>query len=872
MRTLALPALAALLVAATFAPAASAQQRTVDARYAPMHWHAAISLPDDWQKTLVDDEARLLYDFGPGPYVRPKTTVAFGFAENDTFVNRQLVDRARGGAPVVKTRFSTSPSPSIPLSIEEMSFGFQVTAFSSVRRARVPEPPGDVVRLEGTVGSPGWASPPEDADPAFVSVAWGPNRPVRYRLRVPPGSRQRVVLGFAEGHRTQPGQRVFRLEVEGSDDVEFDPIATGTRDEPQVVVFDARDADGDGYVTAEVHAAATDPNTYLNALWVFPRRQRIDTDALIRGALNADALHYVDAGREHEPYRPLRVDVMTYENPGGPRPGLDVATSRRLTANESFGLDESGAPFIVTQPRATSAERTETGWRLTWPAGTDTVTAYILHGSADARSREAAANAPFRGLSEPPERIWQAGLPRGTIRVPDAGIQNILDASVRTLYQSRDLVDGRPQFQPGMALYRGLWVHDAAYLAETALLLGDTTGVRQSLEGMLAFQAPSGQVKVMRPLPMNRETALFVWTLSRYARLTGDDDWLRARWDHVVRGLGWVAEMREQTLADPAAPYYGLMPPGFADGGLGGVTAEYSSVYWALIALENALEDAERLGETEHVAEWRALYADLLASWRGAAARDMRRDEHGNPYLPVQIGGPAGDPPAPQAQWMLTEAATFGDFLAPRDTLVDGTFAMLEAAEVQGIPLGVGWMEDGIWAYYGGFYGMLHLLRGDREKAVDVLYAFANHATPHGTWAEEQMPKHVSAHTAGDYPHAWASAFFIRLVRHMIASERGDDLVLLGGVPAEWLTPGSHLSLSDGLTDYGTLRLGVAVGPRGRTAHVSAYLRDADDVTLRVDMRAFRELGYVAEDGSALPDELVFPAGRTVSITVRAAR
>ena len=56
---------------------------------------------------------------------------------------------------------------------------------------------------------------------------------------------------------------------------------------------------------------------------------------------------------------------------------------------------------------------------------------------------------------------------------------------------------------------------------------------------------------------------------------------------------------------------------------------------------------------------------------------------------------------------------------------------------------------------------------GQREKAADYLYAFANHASASRVWREEQPVREThSAEICGDMPHNWASVEFIRLVRN----------------------------------------------------------------------------------------------------------
>ena len=55
--------------------AAAPDPRVVDLRYGIPTWHQPLGVPDDWHKPMANERGALLYDFGPGPYVEPSTTV-----------------------------------------------------------------------------------------------------------------------------------------------------------------------------------------------------------------------------------------------------------------------------------------------------------------------------------------------------------------------------------------------------------------------------------------------------------------------------------------------------------------------------------------------------------------------------------------------------------------------------------------------------------------------------------------------------------------------------------------------------------------------------------------------------------------------------
>jgi hypothetical protein len=124
-------------------------------------------------------------------------------------------------------------------------------------------------------------------------------------------------------------------------------------------------------------------------------------------------------------------------------------------------------------------------------------------------------------------------------------------------------------------------------------------------------------------------------------------------------------------------------------------------------------------------------------------------------------------------------------------------------------------LKDGIWAYFGSFYGHSWLWLGEGDKAARTLYAFGNHASPLLVWREEQMPVGQGDQVVGDMPHNWASAEFIRLVRHSLMLERGNELHLFEGMPAKWARPGAVTRVRDIATEFGPVSLEFRVARNG---------------------------------------------------------
>ncbi|HLA41677.1 MAG TPA: hypothetical protein VJ417_16860, partial [Candidatus Glassbacteria bacterium] len=120
--------------------------------------------------------------------------------------------------------------------------------------------------------------------------------------------------------------------------------------------------------------------------------------------------------------------------------------------------------------------------------------------------------------------------------------------------------------------------------------------------------------------------------------------------------------------------------------------------------------------------------------------------------------------------------------------------------------------------YFASFYAHALLWTGNGRKATRTLYAFANHASQTLVWREEQKPLGEGLEMVGDMPHNWASAEFIRLVRHLLVIERAGELHLFEGLPAEWAAPGLVTRLDGVATEFGKVSLELVVAQDGRSA------------------------------------------------------
>ncbi|MGD0261020.1 MAG: hypothetical protein ABSD29_14490 [Verrucomicrobiota bacterium] len=782
----------------------------IDFRYAPPSWQTAICLPDDWQKTLVGKDGSLLYDY-PGNYAGFGTRITFGLPGETQWLKQEL---ASPRVPIVRTVQRNGD-----VEIVAETFALAPPLAAPRREAEL-----FLERIDSQVAQTGWAAPPAGSDPAFCNAAIGFGHPIQYRFKAGKAARYTVVFGLCEGYHAQPGQRILTLQVEGKSLRTVDLVAEKGRNQPEVFSFPARDENGDGWIDLAVAAAENSPdqNTILNTLWVFPGSDLPPKEQLLAGQSARLPLAHIDCGADLALDKTPRHDLTLIRLRNTGTSAAHVAPALTIESASPIALDafrqrvQIGGWTGLACSRSIVAMEKGGGRAVLHfpktliPAHAEEAISFVV-----ARGRNAADVpvdlAQAESLRGKAERFWQtAPLPYDRIEIPDAGVQALLDSSIRNIYQAREIKKGLPAFQVGPTCYRGLWVVDGSFLLEAMTYLGRANETRNGVKYLMSFQREDGSFMLIDG--HWKETGIALWAITRHARLTGDKEWLRETWPSVERGFAFIRKMRGMPAAE--APNARLIPDGFSDGGLADKVPEYTNIYWTMAGLRAAIEAARWLGQAEEAEDWQKECDDFLRTFRRAAERDTRTDAHGNHYVPIRMHFDEHTPPQ-KAQWAFLHSLFPGKVFAANDPLVQGNLAMLKAVEKQGLVQDTGWLKDGIWTYFGSFYGHAWLWLGEGDKAARTLYAFGNHASPLLAWREEQMPVGQGDQVVGDMPHNWASAEFIRLVRHSLILERGNELHLFEAMPAKWARPGAVTRVRDIATEFGQISFEFRVARDG---------------------------------------------------------
>lgn len=853
----------------------------IDHRYSPLWWQTLICLPDDPVKTIVGREGQFFLDYGSGGPRNFLTNLEFDLADGSTWVEQELPEAS---VPVVITRKSGSD-----VRIEE-------TAFLQIPSPDEAAP--KAVRYDGFETLEGWANPTVPCDPAFRDAAsrypsGSHEASLEVHVRVEPHGARTIALGFCEGIQTEAGKRRSVARVEGAETREIDPVRDFGPNVPGVHLFEARDTDGDGWILVSLKFH---PDTHfvdgadriadlrtimLSALWSFVGEPP-SAEEIVSGQASGTADLYLPGTRLLLPHRRnhllvrltnetaetqnvralLRVRGVQEPTVEGGR--LRIGPHNVLASSLGFGavtlIDDAGLKEVAVERAGIQGtggrEWTVALGETTLGPNEERLVAVVLDRFAREETMDADPERSGSALRDA-QTWWHANGPsQHMIEVPDAGVQRMVDSCVRNIFQARDIRNGLPSFHVGPTIYRGLFLADGAFMLELATMLDRVDEARAGIAYLQGFEHPEGGFNVIDTY--YKENGMAAFAIIRHARLTDDREWLRSNWSTVQGCVRRIQSLRRQT--PKGAPNEGLLPAGaFCDGGVfnnGRPFGDYSNSAWCLSGLKWAVDAADWIGEAAEAAEWRAEYDAFRETFRRAAQKDLREDAHGNRYLPI-VQGNGDDHTPPRGQWAFCHSVYPGGIYEKEDPIALGNLAMLGDAMVEGVVLDTGWMTGGLWPYFSSFYAHALQWMGMGERVPQILYDFANHASPTLVWREEQKPQGLGYEEVGDMPHNWASTEFLRMVVHMLQIDRGDELHLLEGFPAAWAAPEKKTRLRGIRTPFGTIDLeltGLENGVRVRLA-----FQDGARLPRRlvVHRRAWGGEGEIDLPVSSVVDEVV---------------
>jgi hypothetical protein len=559
--------------------------------------------------------------------------------------------------------------------------------------------------------------------------------------------------------------------------------------------------------------------------------------------LTAFATHHVGEGRVDN----VLLSIRSKTGSVALVPKLHIRTCEKLelesstTPTATVSVSGNKSPLLVATQLVSTQLNSNLGTCMLWEE--EGFTLYLAHAEAteDAEARyfvrlpqENQSAATLREHLPDAEMLlaeardfWSKWKPFGTTEWSYPGRHGeFLTACARNIQQAREVKNGQLVFQVGPTIYRGLWIVDGNFLLEAARYLGYDQAADEGLRSEWSKQVDSGQIIAGSGGEHWKDTAIAMFTLVRQCELKQDWTFFRDLEPNLVRALDFLINLRDPAMKSQSTNgHYGLLAPGFADGGIGGVHSEFTNTVWTLAALR-AVADAAAQLKMSSLAKAGKFSRELYAAFQQMATKEMVRHPAGFEYLPMlahddpSVSDP--DPwsrPRPQtAQWALSHAIYPGEVFDKNDPIVRGHIALLQWCTQEDVPAETGWLwHDSLWTYNASFAAHVYLWAGLRDWAHRTFTGFLNHASPLYCWREEQPLQHaLVGQDWGDMPHNWASAECVRYLRHMLALEDGKSLRLLNGVTTAELTPAVPYILRNSPTRFG--RIDLEFEPAGARA------------------------------------------------------
>jgi hypothetical protein len=559
--------------------------------------------------------------------------------------------------------------------------------------------------------------------------------------------------------------------------------------------------------------------------------------------------------------------ILPKQQPVAAVPRIHVRTCRSLQIKLSGPTvvvteENASAPFLIAanldSPLGYATWWEEEGYTLYLPHGEASHSLplrYLIRFPQEGQSVEALQEMLQHpdALADEAREFWKGWKPFGSVAWSYPGkAGEFLTACARNIQQAREVKNGRLVFEVGPTVYRNLWIVDGNFLLEAARYLGYDKEADDGLLSEWAKQIPSGQVVAASGGEHWKDTAIAMFTLVRQCELKQDWQFFKELASNVRHAVDFLVQLRDRARAGNSTNgRYGLLAPGFADGGIGGVRSEFTNTVWALAGLKAVADAAERLHmDSLHTA--RTFYEQLRASFLAAAKEEMVRDPRGFEYLPMLAhDDPAWrdpDPwnrPRPQtAQWALSHAIYPGLVFEKDDPIVRGHIALLQSCRQEDIPAETGWLwHESVWTYNASFAAHVYLWAGLGEWADRTFRGFLNHASPLYCWREEQPLQHALAgQDWGDMPHNWASAECIRYLRHMLVLEDGGRLRFLEGMVAADFEGKGLFRLEHTPTRFGRVSLEIEPLTSGKGMRLQVGIEPAQrPLTVEIPMSI---LGY----------------------------
>ncbi|HEV2323476.1 MAG TPA: hypothetical protein VGS10_05955 [Terracidiphilus sp.] len=534
------------------------------------------------------------------------------------------------------------------------------------------------------------------------------------------------------------------------------------------------------------------------------------------GATGADALLKLSGRERNLPGHVTGNDLITH---GGEDVALVVDTGGAAVSSESNGLELELRIAVPTHGEKTLCIEEP----YEWPAARN---AELSHAPGTTLLKDAVAQ-----WDDLWARATQINFPQR--QLSDFYYSSIAYVFILTEYDKR----GDLWTLDGPAVYRQYWGRGEYFQARALEVANFLSPARQSVEHAFHLTNDDGEwdfppVSGWPAWDNMGGNAGAVWQYYLFSR---DKEWLARAYPDLLRTSEWIRDHREESSLEgisgvpvgaepihrmipsscrpepnpPLAPgekpyWFGLLPWSYGDSGIP-QGHSFAHNFMAAYAVQVTADAAKVLGRSSDEAWLNREYSNYTAAIRKDVNRALTFEKADLHYLPAM-------PTYPQAAYSQSFLAVYPTHIySPEDPLITGLLDRMQQSEKQGLPTNVAWAGPaGVWAGEGMNMAETYLLRGEKQRADDMLVAALNHSYTTKVWKEEilvdpDLPRACEGHHSkrkaqqgtGDMPEAWANANLVLFLRDMLVNERDGKLHLLAGLLPSWVPVGKSLELAN---------------------------------------------------------------------------
>lgn len=516
--------------------------------------------------------------------------------------------------------------------------------------------------------------------------------------------------------------------------------------------------------------------------------------------------------------------------------------------------------FTVTNP-GEAARNTKVTFRLHPLSEKSSMLSWQLDVPAHA-SRSVDLRAPFAIVKSPAIEVpaqefdtrlaevverWDKLLATGSrFEIPEQRVQNAYRAWMAYNFINVHKCGDVYHVCDGSGFYTKMYGYSVALNCNALDLLGYHELAVRNFDSLLTCMQPSGLLAVNFG---DTDTGAALYSMSEHYRITRDDKWLRRMAPKMLAMCNWIIEQRKKTLAQAATqpavtkgliryrPYADLLTPAadyFSNGYLCKGLAATAEVF-AEIGMN---EEATRLKEAGE-----AYRKDIATSMEAAIFTDG-----GMKILPAI--------PDTRELWKESNGSANGYYSIIAQCMLDAGAPAWDDPKAQllidalrrrgGLTLGIPRFHDLVDHAYSYGYWMNCLQRGEVKPAILGLYASMAYGMTRDTYSAVECTAIRSGENYWTLPHTYSNTQQLRLLRHMLLREEGDELLIGCAIPRPWLGEGRRVAVKEAPTLFGPASFVIESGADRAKVHVDPPTRGgAHTVKIRLRHPSRRDINTV---------------------------